>query len=185
MILCVWVCFEMFYVGLIQIHDILRMLVTSPGLEVCSSVYPPLGKRTHSCILKRIKHFGFKRQPNGILSDGLTLIVFTFQHKLMTPDPPPWHAGGEQLVQIVRLQRQNPKCLVFVKTVALGKWSDALTSVELQPCADRPVAGWECRVNWEGGSRIWELRNFMHGWQRTVIMVQAVLWVRPVTFVFV
>lgn len=35
---------------------------------------------------------------------------------------------------------------VFVKIVALGKWSDALMSAELQPCADWPVAGWECRL---------------------------------------
>lgn len=38
-----------------------------------------------------------------------------------------------------------------MKTVALGKWSDALMAAEPQPCADRPVAGWECRVNWERG----------------------------------
>ena len=100
------------------------------------------------------------------MSDGSTLIVFTFECNLLTPDLPPWHAGGEPQIQIVRLQRgKKSQVCVFVKTVALGRWSDAPLSAELQPCADRPVAGWECTVNWEGGSRIWELRNFMHGWQ--------------------
>lgn len=40
---------------------------------------------------------------------------------------------------------------VLVKTVALGKWSDALMSPELQPCADWPGAGRECRLSQEGG----------------------------------
>lgn len=40
---------------------------------------------------------------------------------------------------------------VFVETVALGKWSDALMSAELQPRADWPVAGCECTVNWGRG----------------------------------
>lgn len=61
--------------------------------------------------------------------------------------------------------KKKPEVSVFVKTVASGRWSDGLMSAQLQPCADWPVAGWECTVNWEGGSRIWVLRNFMHGWQ--------------------
>lgn len=80
------------------------------------------------------------------MSDGLTLNISKFEGKLRTPDLPPWHTGGGPLIQIVRLQKKKTEVSVFVKTVALGKWSDALMSAELQPCADWPVAGWECRV---------------------------------------
>lgn len=80
----------------------------------------------------------------------------------MTPDLPPWLKSSGSDCEAAK---KKTEVSVFVKTVALGKWSDALLSAELQPCAGRPAAGWECTVNWEGGSRNWELRNFMHGWQ--------------------
>lgn len=52
----------------------------------------------------------------------------------MTPHLLPWHAADREAAK-------RKKVHVFVQTAAMGKWSDALISAELQPCADWPVAG--------------------------------------------
>lgn len=45
------------------------------------------------------------------------------------------------------------------------------------------LAAWEHWFNWERrGGRLWKPRNFMHGWWRAVIAVEAMLWTRPAAF---
>lgn len=77
---------------------------------------------------------GFSVKPNDSVSNGSTLIIFTYECNLMTPHLLPWHAADREAAK-------RKKVHVFVQTAAMGKWSDALISAELQPCADWPVAG--------------------------------------------
>lgn len=60
-------------------------------------------------------------QPNGSVSDGLMLMVFTFECNLMTPDLPPWHTGGKPLIQFVRLQRKTREVSCFCENSSLGE----------------------------------------------------------------